>query len=70
VKRSLKTLKLNRDTLRTLTAPSLRHAAAGDQGTAGCTAAATCPCVSQGGTCFVQTCFFCTGFRGCTGAGC
>jgi hypothetical protein len=63
VKRSLKTLKLNRDTLRSLTAPSLRQAAAGDQGTKGCTAYASCGCTqSCGGTCYPHnTCFFCTG---------
>jgi hypothetical protein len=64
VKRTSKKLTLNRDTLRSLSAPSLRQAAGGFNTqpycTNRCTAYVSCG-QSCGGTCDpnVGTCFFC-----------
>ncbi|MBV8200471.1 MAG: hypothetical protein JOZ15_07585 [Acidobacteria bacterium] len=61
MKKSSKKLTLNRDTLLTLAATSLRDAAAGAKTSTQCTQYVSCP-QSCGGTCDIHanTCFFCT----------
>jgi hypothetical protein len=62
MKKSSKKLTLNRDTLLSLNAQSLRDAAAGIRGSAQCSNYISCQ-QSCGGTCnpLVGTCFFCGG---------